>query len=85
MTDQTPPQPARQPSEVLGPERLDQALLVLVVHRGGESFLSVANDVEDAALGAWMHDVADRVTAGEHRAGCEACASGLPHEHGTAG
>lgn len=82
MTDQPQAPSPRPPSEVLGPERLDQALLVLVVHRGGESFLSVANDVEDASLGAWMHDVADRVIAGEHRAGCEACSAGLPHEHG---
>jgi hypothetical protein len=88
MTDQQPEPavtPARAPSEVLDPTTLDQALLVLVVRRGdGETFLSVGSEVDDAALAEWLRSTADLIEAGQHRAGCPACAAGLSHEHGAA-
>lgn len=81
MTEQTPEHP-RPPSEVLDPTTLDQALLVLVVRRGdGQAFLSVASDVQDAALAGWLRTTADLIDAGEHHADCDACSAGLPHEH----
>lgn len=72
------------PSEDLTPHDLDQALLVLVVRRGGTAYMTVATDVDDADLSAWMHGAADRVAAGEHRQACADCAAGVLHEHGPA-
>ena len=86
MTDQTPdPAYVPPPSEVLGPEALDQALLVLVARLDGTAFLSIANGVDQDSLAAWLHQTADLIAADDHREGCAECSAGLSHEHDTTG
>lgn len=77
MAEQEP----RQPSEVLGPEAIDQALLVLVVHPDGTAFSSVRSGVDDTSLAAWLTDLAATIASGDHHRSCDDCAAGIPHDH----
>ena len=65
------------PFDVLDPTQLDQALLVLVVRQDGTAYSSVYSTVNREVLASWVRDFADRLT--EHT--CEACETGVPHNH----
>jgi hypothetical protein len=70
-TTPAPPAGAARPAD----------LLVLTVTADYQGSMTVAASVDDAALAAWLHEIADKIAAGEHRITCEACAAGVPHDH----
>jgi hypothetical protein len=74
---QPDPEYVPQPSEVLDPTQLDQALLVLVVRPDGTAFSSVSSTVDRPSLTAWVHEFADRIAG----ATCPDCAAGTSHAH----
>lgn len=79
MTDADAHEPA--PSEVLGPDQLDQALLTIVVRRDGSTVMFVASDTDRAAVATWMRQAANQVETAP--IDCAACRDGQPHAHVT--
>lgn len=73
------PPERRDPSEVLDPAQLDQALLVLVIRQDGTAFSSVYSTVDRAALAAYVHQFADLLTTAAHT--CPDCEAGVDHNH----
>lgn len=76
-TAETPYEP--QPSELLTPDQLDQALLVVVVRRDGTAVTFTSNDTDRNALAAWMHSTAETIRVAPEE--CEACRAGAEHTH----
>ena len=83
MTDQTP-EPVRRedgteaaPSEAIGPDTLDQALLVVVIRLDGSAVTYVSSAVDRTAVAEWLHRTADEVL----NIDCEACREGHDHGH----
>lgn len=70
---------SEQPSEILDPTQLDQALLVVVVRRDGSSVVIVRSDVSPGMLADWLEATAAAVRDG--RPPCHACEAGVVHTH----
>lgn len=65
----------------LTPERLASASLIIAAWPDGSAHMTVADDVEDAAVATYLRTLAEVVERGGHRDSCEACATGVQHEH----
>lgn len=67
------------PSEVIGPDTLDQALLVVVVRADGTAVTFVSSTADRNSVADWMHTAADTVRAAA--VDCDSCREGQDHTH----
>lgn len=67
------------PSEVIGPDTLDQALLTVVIRADGTAVTFVSSLANREAVADWLHEVAETVRRAPDT--CEACRDGADHSH----
>lgn len=76
---ETPVPAGAAASEVLGPEALDQAILVAVIRRDGSQVAMVSNDANRPVIADWLDGLAHAVRTAV--IDCPDCAAGVEHPH----
>lgn len=74
-----PVEPGAHASEVLGPEALDQAILVAVIRRDGSTVALTSNDANRPVVAEWLEALATAIRTAPPPE-CPLCAAGEGHD-----